>query len=99
MAKTDGDGWCSASRGVGVQAKEGRSDHIVAWHDSTSGTPCVQSSCLFLFCVRREGRAGYMLLWSDITSGNKFSLHKTFIMFAVMCTTMKTVHFLLILLL
>lgn len=85
MAKTDGDGWCSASRGVGVQAKEGRSDHIVAWHDSTSGTPCVQSSCLFLFCVRREGRAGYMLLWSDITSGNKFSLHKTFIMFAQLC--------------
>lgn len=83
-----------------MQAKEGRSDHIVAWHDSTSGTPCVQSSCLFLFCVRREGHTGYMLLWSDITSGNKFSLHKTSIMFrTVMCTKMKTAHFLLILLL
>lgn len=41
-----------------------------------------------------------MLLWSDITSGNKFSLHKTSIMFrTVMCTKMKTVHFLLTLLL
>lgn len=98
MAKTDGDGWCSVSRGVGVQAKEGRSDHIVAWHDSTSGTPCVQLPFLVL-CAEGGARG----LHASVVRHNQweqiFLAQNIYYVCTVMCTTMKTVHFLLILLL